>query len=1383
MSKEEYEKINWVSNYSLKDEKTHTYGGIIGYKKVFGKKTTQISEVLFRPAYEGVYKCIDNVKDRKTTLELIEMRGPIIGKKLTPNQITKIKENDENIYNLKKVYKNNSPPIVQWSGGPIQPTAVDENKIFREWGYYLGNIENINQKSQTHPKLSNVQIRFSPYLFLLSSYIEEKDIYYYLHGCKYYNMKKKDIEQELMIVFGGITPRFEKIIEIMKVSDLIREFDDIGEVNNTFDVTRKVSLKEFPSQYIEFSPQPTDTSKIIDMDLSLPLPIMKRKRKVEKLSEQEFERYIKVLSEKEVEDIIREEKYDYYPSIYSQNFTCDLTSKKEFYDLKQEGFESKTIDDLCPVKEFPKLKSQELVRNFMSPHTPYSGILVYHGLGTGKTCLSIQVAETFKEQVKKTNKKVIVIVSRSIFENYRKELYNFGKEATENKYEIPRGSLQCVGKQYYAPENLTKEERIKFRNKKISEIYDIITYAGIKKMFYEIAKNYIPNRLIKITEFDYSVAEEVCKNKDFINQLNLFFSDRLFIIDEVHNMRESTNKDEKISSKILELILKYTQRTKLVLLTATPIYNQSSEILYVLNLLRINEGLQPVNERYFGKTNFLPNKENEFKKLWIGRVSYLRGENPVNFPKKILPDEKYIYYPNWEISYERKKIPNIFLNQEYVPPYPLVYSKMSEYQRRIYYSVQSGIEDNRELVEEKMESFHLNRKLISNIVYPNKKANFKNPELLYGSNGLKQCFEYTSIKGPFTPKENATVDKIFFLDERIVENYSPKMKIIWEEIKNNRDQLIFIYSEYLDGGIIPMCLLLEYHGFNRYMDSNMLNFAQKKSVRNAPSYILIDGSVPSEKRNNLVNEFNSPSNKNGEKIQVILGTKVMGEGIDLKAIRQIHIMNPWFNFSRMDQIIGRGVRHCSHVSFPDKKDRTVAIYIYSATNSFSRDVEIESETQETTDEYIYRMAYEKDILFQRINKTLKEVAFDCNLNYLANVFPKHDKNFSRECAYQPCNLICSSKCDYKKINVDTYDPNMTIELQNVMEKKIKSTMKEYKKAFTLRELVFAVFPELESKDDLELFKFVLKKLIKEKKIMYRGNQYIYVPNQYFNYRNFGMNYILYSDALLPYHGSIRVPPNLPRLMQRESIQQSENLIISNFSQIKKYNFAEWMENTWKKISSIYRNEFFEKQLLLSFYMYGNPYHVIIFYIKNACITGQVMDNMQIFPQINYDEQSKSVQFMDLSLNTDDKLVIFNESNGNFLRGNNYQQTIFLNKYKKLKNKLPLLTFESASKMNLGDIYGYLIYAANKKQYIFRLVDKKQEKKRKPKGLMLTGENCATWPMESKKNICKKLLSEMEVNNINIEKIKSQDLCVLIQYLLFELQKRNRDKLFIFELEN
>ena len=52
---------------------------------------------------------------------------------------------------------------------------------------------------------------------------------------------------------------------------------------------------------------------------------------------------------------------------------------------------------------------------------------------------------------------------------------------------------------------------------------------------------------------------------------------------------------------------------------------------------------------------------------------------------------------------------------------------------------------------------------------------------------------------------------------------------------------------------------------------------------------------------------------NGNLIRVILGSRVAGEGLDFKNIRDIHILEPWYNLSKLDQAIGRAIRNCSHI--------------------------------------------------------------------------------------------------------------------------------------------------------------------------------------------------------------------------------------------------------------------------------------------------------------------------------------------------------------------------------------------------------------------------------------------------------------------------------------
>ena len=89
-----------------------------------------------------------------------------------------------------------------------------------------------------------------------------------------------------------------------------------------------------------------------------------------------------------------------YPSLNDSKFNIKIAHKKEFDDTKipsktSEDFENieNNSNKLCNQKDFQLAPQQMFVRNFMSFQTPYNSLLIYHGLGTGKTCSSINVCE------------------------------------------------------------------------------------------------------------------------------------------------------------------------------------------------------------------------------------------------------------------------------------------------------------------------------------------------------------------------------------------------------------------------------------------------------------------------------------------------------------------------------------------------------------------------------------------------------------------------------------------------------------------------------------------------------------------------------------------------------------------------------------------------------------------------------------------------------------------------------------------------------------------------------------------------------------------------------------------------------------------------------
>ena len=88
------------------------------------------------------------------------------------------------------------------------------------------------------------------------------------------------------------------------------------------------------------------------------------------------------------------------------------------------------------------------------------------------------------------------------------------------------------------------------------------------------------------------------------------------------------------------------------------------------------------------------------------------------------------------------------------------------------------------------------------------------------------------------------------------------------------------------------------------------------------------------------------SNVDGKQVKVILISQAGSEGLDFKFIRQVHILEPWWNMNRIEQIIGRAVRTCSHKALPFT-ERNVEIYLHGSI--------LEDEQKEAVDIYVYRL--------------------------------------------------------------------------------------------------------------------------------------------------------------------------------------------------------------------------------------------------------------------------------------------------------------------------------------------------------------------------------------------------------------------------------------------
>ena len=198
-----------------------------------------------------------------------------------------------------------------------------------------------------------------------------------------------------------------------------------------------------------------------------------------------------------------------YPDLNDANFNIKISEKKEFYDTRntEKIYRNKELiehaDKMCNAT-YELQQHQYFVKNFMSFQTPYNSLLLYHGLGSGKTCSAIGISENMRDYLNQMGIKqeIIVISNINVKNNFKKELFDVSKL---HRNESGKWTISgCTGNKYLKEINLylfemdddeignaQEEEKIKLKIKKqidkiIKKSYSFFGYqkfSSIIKMF------------------------------------------------------------------------------------------------------------------------------------------------------------------------------------------------------------------------------------------------------------------------------------------------------------------------------------------------------------------------------------------------------------------------------------------------------------------------------------------------------------------------------------------------------------------------------------------------------------------------------------------------------------------------------------------------------------------------------------------------------------------------------------------------------------------------------------------------------------------------------------------------------------------------------------
>lgn len=815
-----------------------------------------------------------------------------------------------------------------------------------------------------------------------------------------------------------------------------------------------------------------------------------------------------------------------YPEVDDPNFMNALVRKKEFATYRYTRPQGKVdydeeVDKACGASgTFRLTLNQKFLKNFLSPNTHYNSVLLYHETGSGKTCSALSIAEQFKSVF---SKKIIILTPPTLKANFLKQLFDVDKVDMTTM----SARNQCVGQAYLdqVPDRfkLTKKEldvRVNQIIRNNYQFYSFIEFANLIKS--------IEDRLSAVDSRTEMVEAKVN------SAIKDMFSDCMIIIDEAHNVRADNEETSKQVPPIVLKVLRAVTNVKLLVLTATPMFNEAPEIVWLINLILANEKrpLIESSDIFSQDGSIKPTGQALLNEVTRGYVSFMRGQKPFSFPTRLYPSINKDPRVLKKSQFPKFDIYNQPLGKEQqLERLELINATMNDYQTTVYSKVErTG--DNEDKGEESKKSNLINSTLISNIAFPtvrqDSKGNFKGFDVkdTFGERGFYRCFDRVNGSKMLKVQYNSLVRAEFgeFLHPENIGKYSSKMKNVVDYILN-AEGIVFVYSRFIEGGILPLAIALEHAGFVRADGHNILSGATKVKPLyvgegKRATYTVLCGQQHITHPSALtkgIEEIKAEANKDGNIVKVVLGTDVTAEGIDFKCIREVHVLEPWYHLNKLEQIVGRAVRTCSHVALPPEK-RNVTVFHHASLPNYYTNKGIEP-----IDLRIYRMAELKQKRIRAVEDILQSNAIDCVFNKDASYFDPqklgiaHDivtsqrvkvkgfllgdhKDFSR---YKP--VTCSIEADVRNLETDvaTYGPSFYKDDVGEYIDAIASAFPDYGVVLTLAELAAKVQRVIGDTFDTSVLQYTLNTLVTERlpiqsmglnaHLIYFGQKYTMMP--------------------------------------------------------------------------------------------------------------------------------------------------------------------------------------------------------------------------------------------------------------------------------------------------
>ena len=580
---------------------------------------------------------------------------------------------------------------------------------------------------------------------------------------------------------------------------------------------------------------------------------------------------------------------------------------------------------------------QKFLSSFFDYRSPYKDVLIYHDVGSGKTASAINIYNI---------------------------LYNY----------TPQWNVFILIK---------------------AALHDEPWLAELKKWISSSDKE---DRMANIKFIHYDAPNA---DKSFLNAIKEadVTKKNLYIIDEAHNFINNVYNNivsgyGKRAHIIYEHIIyekKENNQTRVILLSGTPTVNNPYELALIFNLLRPDtfpKTETKFNDIYISQNMLNPDNKNMFQRRIMGLVSYYVGSDPRLYAKKYeknkllemdpYQEKIYNYFEGIENTLNKKRfsskssksVYSVYTRQASNFVFPFMGDKFDGEGRprpnnfRLSELDIQKKEKDIDIDKEKKKSINAYNFAINE--YVQKFDEYLSQ--LYNKEELDKDIEIfkTQYSMKFIDFWKNHTQKCKLL--KAMYSCSCKMTAILFYMMRSKGPALVYSSFVVMEGLQIFKIFLKYFGFTEFNNKGDDFFR----------YVEFTGMIDKDQRKKNLIEFNDKENKDGSKIRIILISSAGTEGINLMNVKQVHVMEPYWNEVRIIQLIGRAVRMCSHKHL-SIEERFVDIYRYHATKT---------NKDETTDERIYKLAQQKHSLIDSFLQTVREVAVDCELFKNHNMIEK-----------------------------------------------------------------------------------------------------------------------------------------------------------------------------------------------------------------------------------------------------------------------------------------------------------------------------------------------------------------------------------------------------------